>query len=310
MDTPITTTSRLIKAKALELGFDRCGIAAATSLPDDRARLEKRLEKGFHGTSQYMAENLDVRSDPALLLPGVRSVIVTQLNYYTPYTPSKADVRISRYAYGDNYHDVLKKKLKLLSAYIGSLSPEAKNRACVDSAPIFEKRWAQKAGLGWIGKHCIHIHPNDGSFHFIGILLSTLELAYDEGSPDRCGDCMRCIEACPTGALLSPWNLDARRCIAYLTISHKGDLETDTPSDFAGNIYGCDICQEACPWNRQPAVTNETAFAPRKELLEKTAAEWNKMTEEEFKQLTKGSVVGEKNLGQILRNIKHIQGKR
>lgn len=256
-----------IKAKAIELGFQKIGIAPAAPLREEGRRLEEWLSRRFHGEMRWMEREPEKRSDPNLLFPGAKSVIVAALNYYTPHRheDSPAKGKISRYAWGDDYHDVVGEKLRALLAYIKEILPEADGKVCVDTAPMMDKAWAVRAGLGWIGKHSNLITTEYGSWVFIGEILLDRELEYDtEAVPDHCGSCTACLEACPTGAIVEPFTVDSNRCISYATIELRApELPVQVAENLDGWLYGCDICQDVCPWNRFQQETNEGRFEPR-----------------------------------------------
>lgn len=267
---PAPTASQLtarIKDRALELGFDKVGIVPATPLASERVRLEEWLRRGFHGEMNWMARDPEKRADPRLSMPDARSVVVVALNYYTSHQHSgdPATGKISRYAWGDDYHDVVGGKLKRLLAWIKDECHAAEGKACVDIQPLMDKAWAVRAGLGWIGKHTNLITRDYGSWVFIGELLLNLELDYDSiESEDHCGTCTLCIEACPTGAITEPYVVDSNRCISYATIELRApDIPEAIAANLEGWLYGCDICQDVCPWNRFEQPTAETRFEPR-----------------------------------------------
>jgi epoxyqueuosine reductase len=253
-----------IITQARALGFDHVGVAKADALPSHP--LDDWLDKGYHADMSYMANHRDMRLDPRIMLPGARSVIVVALNYYTPFEPAASpdQARISRYAWGDDYHNIITKRLKKLLACLCDLEPAASGRLCVDSAPVLEKAWAMRAGIGWMGKHSCIISPQLGSWIFLGEIITNLELEPDTPIKNRCGTCRLCIDACPTGAIVAPHMIDSRRCLSYLTIEHKGELSAQWQAALGNHICGCDICQEVCPWNRQKATaTTVRSFYPR-----------------------------------------------
>ena len=259
--------AEMIKEKAVEIGFTKVGIARAEPLTAEGERLAEWLGQGFHGEMAWLEREPEKRSDPRLLLPGARSVVVVALNYYTEnrHDPDPATGKISRYAWGDDYHDVMREKLNDLLAFIKTEQPVAEGKICVDTAPMMDKAWAVRAGLGWIGKSTNLITTDVGSWVFIGEIILDIELDYDaDPVMDHCGTCTACIDACPTGAIVEPYLVDARKCISYATIELRDDV---LPHEFAGKlegwIYGCDICQDVCPWNRFEAPTDEGRFDPR-----------------------------------------------
>ncbi len=299
--------SEYIKAKALETGFDACGIVRAEPLEEERSRLLTWLMEGYHAGMDYMARNTEKRLDPARLVPGARSIIVVLLNYYPGddiYDKGDDIPRISRYAPGRDYHKVIKKKLNGLLTWINEELTPAKGRAFVDSAPVLERAWAVRAGLGWTGKNSLLV-TKKGSWFFLGELILDLELAYDEDEvKDHCGSCTRCVEACPTQAILPNRTVDAGRCISYWTIEYKGkDFPAEAPEDLNGWVFGCDICQEVCPWNRKAPLHQVPDFLPDERRLSLTRDDWEKMTEEEFKDLFAGTPVMRTGLERMKRNV-------
>jgi epoxyqueuosine reductase len=305
MDQKKETYSRIIKEEAGNLGFMFCGISRAGFLEEEAPRLESWLKNGYHGEMQYMENHFDKRLDPTRLVEGARSVISLALNYYPevrqtdPLAP-----RISKYAYGTDYHFVIKDKLKALLEVIRDRIGEVDGRAFVDSAPVLDKAWAKKAGFGWVGKNSNLLNKNSGSFFFLAELIIDLELACDVApSRDHCGTCTRCIDACPTDAIVGPYVVDGSRCISYLTI----ELKNEIPEEFRGKMdnwmFGCDICQDVCPWNRFSIVHSETAFQPQEELLGFSRADWEEMTEETFRTVFKNSPVRRTKFSGLKRNI-------
>jgi epoxyqueuosine reductase len=256
-----------IRERALNLGFHKVGIARAEPLTEERARLEEWLARGFHATMQWMARDTERRADPRHLLPSAKSVVVVALNYYTPHEHDEDPDRgkISRYAWGDDYHEIIGDKLRTLLDWIRAEWPEAEGRICVDAQPTMDKAWAVRAGLGWIGKHSNLITREYGSWVFLGELLLNLELEPDAGpAEDHCGTCTLCLEACPTGAIVEPRVVDANRCISYATIELRAaQIPEEIARNLRGWLYGCDICQDVCPWNRFEKPTDEPRFEPR-----------------------------------------------
>jgi epoxyqueuosine reductase len=256
-----------IKKKALELGFDKVGVTPAVPLPVEREHFEEWLNLGYQGAMQWMEREPEKRADPTILFPGARSMVVVALNYYTPHAHENSDEagKVSRYAWGDDYHDVVGDKLRELLAFAKSLDPAIDGKACVDTAPIMDKAWAVRAGLGWIGKHSNVITREFGSWFFIGEVLLNVELDFDtEIVPDHCGNCTACIDACPTDAIVQPFVVDSNRCISYATIELRTpELPPQVAENLNGWLYGCDICQDVCPWNRFQQETEETRFEPR-----------------------------------------------
>ncbi|MFN2384257.1 MAG: tRNA epoxyqueuosine(34) reductase QueG [Gemmatimonadota bacterium] len=263
---PVTSadvTAR-VKTAALALGFDLVGVARAAPVAD-APRLAEWLARGHHGTMGWMAERAELRGDPRALLPGCRSVLCVALTYYRPAdeSPQPAGTAVARYAWGQDYHQVLRDKLTKLLDQLRELAPGAEGRIATDSAPVMEKYWAERAGLGWRGKNTNVINTRRGSFFFLGEILTTAELVADPPAADHCGTCTRCLEACPTGALVEPYLLDSRRCIAYWTIEQRGELAPEQEVAMGEWLFGCDICQDVCPWNRDPPLATEARCAPQ-----------------------------------------------
>lgn len=299
-----------VKAAARQLGFDFCGIAKAQRLDDDARRLESWLSKGFNGSMTYMANHFDLRTDPCKLVPGARSVITLLINYYPLQQQNKPAPKISKYAYGNDYHEVIRKKLKLFLQQIKEQVGEINGRGFVDSAPVLERSWAQKAGIGWVGKNGNLINKQSGSFFFIATLITDLELEYDDPFiKDYCGTCTKCIDECPTNAILPDKVVDGSKCISYFTIELKEAL---IPGEMKGKfdnwMFGCDVCQDVCPWNRFSKPTNETAFTPLPEILNFTTTDWEELTEESFKVIFKKSPLKRSGYEGIRRNLKFISG--
>ncbi len=253
-----------VKAQALSLGFDACGIASASEPIDPWDRLGQWLEKGYQADLDWMAASKEVRQDVTCKLPDARSVVVVARNYYAPRPEAPEGTgRVSRYAWGRDYHRVLRKPLKRLAAFIEGMGDGAACYGSIDSGPVSEALWAERAGVGWIGKHGLVIHPEFGSWIFLATILTTVELAPDTPATDQCGACRCCLDACPTGAIVEPQVVDARRCISYQTIENRGDIPENVQQAMGDWVYGCDVCQEVCPRNRQATVTDETDFQPR-----------------------------------------------
>ncbi|MEN8201821.1 MAG: tRNA epoxyqueuosine(34) reductase QueG [Bacteroidota bacterium] len=283
--------SQEIKKEALRLGFADCGFSRAEALPEDAERLKAWLGQGYHARMGYMANHFEKRTNPTLLMESAKSVISTIFNYYTHrnQTDPRAPI-LSRYAYGKDYHKVLKDKLYQLLDFIKSRVPEAEGRIFVDSAPVLDRAWAQKAGLGWIGKNSNLISRNYGSFVFIGEIILNLELDYNEApETDFCGSCTHCIEACPTQAILNTRTLDAEKCISYQTIENKGDISPGLAGKLSNRVFGCDICQDVCPWNRKALTHTEPDFEPVSGLLEMSVREWEEMDQDLFKKVFRDS---------------------
>lgn len=305
-----STRSKIVKEEARKLGFDFCGISKAEFLEAEAPRLEQWLAKQMQGQMSYMANHFDMRLDPRLLVPGARSVVSLLLNYYTDEKQSDpAAPKISKYAYGEDYHFVIKDKLReLLAALKEKIGQEVGGRVFVDSAPVMDKVWAQKSGLGWMGKHTNLINKQSGSFFFIAELIVDLELEPDGPVKDYCGTCTRCIDACPTDAIVEPYVVDGSKCISYFTIELKEQLLPGEMKDkFAGWAFGCDICQDVCPWNRFSKPHQEPRFGPNKELLALPEREWKEMTEEVFQRLFRLSPVKRTKFEGLKRNIRFIK---
>lgn len=308
MDDPRTRSER-IKAKAKELGFLACGVARAGRLVEEESRLEQWLRAGHNGQMEWMARNVDMRLDPRELVPGAQSVISLASNYFTTAGQTDPDApKLSRYAYGRDYHKVLKQRLKPLMAFIKEEYGDVAMRCFTDSAPIMEKAWAQKAGIGWRGKHTLVIRQGQGSFFFLCEIILDLELAPDAPATDHCGTCRRCIDACPTQAI-TPYGLASDRCISYYTIELKGSIPA-VAGDFRNWAFGCDICQQVCPWNRFSTPHQEPDFQPRPGVLELTADEWQELTEERFEKLFFGSPVKRAKYEGLKRNVRYVAAQR
>ncbi|MBC7391516.1 MAG: tRNA epoxyqueuosine(34) reductase QueG [Opitutaceae bacterium] len=301
-----STTSKLIKEKARKLGFDFCGIAKADFLKEEAPRLETWLKKSMHGKMSWMENHFDKRLDPRLLVDDAKSVITMLLNYY-PENELNTEIKISKYAYGKDYHDVIKTKLKTLLAELKLEIGDFNGRAFVDSAPVMDKVWAKKGGLGWIGKNSNLLNREMGSFFFIAELIVDLELEYDGPLEDYCGTCTRCIEACPTDAITEPYVVDGSKCISYLTIELKENIPLEFKGKMENWVFGCDICQDVCPWNRFSKPNNIEEFKTSSDLQDLTNKDWTEITEEVFNKVFKGSAVKRtKHLG-LQRNIRFIK---
>jgi epoxyqueuosine reductase len=299
--------SSIIKAEALRLGFDACGISRSERLKEDELRLNEWLNNGYHGSMSYMERNLEKRVDPGNLVEGAHSVISVILNYFPAegQTDPEAPV-ISKYAYGKDYHEIIREKLKHLLHYIHQNVSLVNGRGFVDSAPVLDRAWAARAGLGWIGKNTNLISPTRGSFFFIGSLIVDIPLHYDKPIPDFCGDCSRCINACPTKAIVAPQVVDARKCISYLTIENKGTIDPVFRDQFHNRVFGCDICQDVCPWNRKAIPNQVKEFEPLPRLLEMTREEWHSLTREQYNQMFSLSAVERAGFPNLLRNLAFI----
>lgn len=300
----------IIKREAQALGFLSCGISKAGFLADEAPRLEQWLRQGRHGQMTYMENHFEKRLDPTVLVPGAKSVVSLLLNYFTeekqqdPMAP-----KVSSYAFGNDYHHVIKDKLYQLLLRLREEIGEINGRVFVDSAPVMDKAWAAKAGLGWVGKNTNLISKQVGSFFFIAELIIDLDLDYDLPVADHCGSCTACIDACPTQALTAPYQIDGTKCISYATI----ELKEAIPSSFKGNmdgwVFGCDVCQTVCPWNRFSTPHQEAQLTPKKEFLELSAKQWNEMTEETFSKVFQKSAVKRAKYKGLMRNIKFLQTK-
>ena len=294
--------SKLIKNTAKDLGFLSCGISKAEFLEEEAPRFEKWLNEQKHGQMAYMENHYDKRLDPRLLVPGAKSVVSLLLNYYTDEHQVEGAPKISKYAYGTDYHFVIKEKLKQLYQILQEEIGEINGRVFVDSAPVMDKAWAGRSGLGWMGKNTNLINKKVGSFFFIAEMILDLKLDYDAPVTDHCGTCTACIDSCPTEAL-TPYNIDASRCISYLTI----ELKDQIPSEFQNKMddwsFGCDICQDVCPWNRFSKPHNEPLFEPRSELLEFTKKDWEELTEATFDTIFKNSAVKRTRYRGLKRNL-------
>ncbi|MCK9641022.1 MAG: tRNA epoxyqueuosine(34) reductase QueG [Prolixibacteraceae bacterium] len=308
MDHSSDNFSQLIKAKASELGFGACGISQARLLEEERERLKNWLDAGYHGTMGYMANNFEKRVNPAELVEGAKSVVSVLLNYYTDQKQEdpKAPI-ISKYALGKDYHYVLKERLSKLLSYIQTELTPCEGRVFTDSAPLLEKALAREAGLGWVGKHTLLIHPKMGSFSFIGELVLDIELDYDEPFGNNlCGSCSRCMESCPTGAIIAPAILDANRCISYLTIETKEAVPESLTGNLSNRLVGCDICQQVCPWNGRATQNRVIEFQPKPELLRMTAEEWRRIDKPSYKKLFKGTAVERAGFDRIKKTLAHL----
>ena len=302
-----------IKQKAAEIGFHKIGIVRAEPLDGEKEHLEEWIEKGFHAKMLWMEREPEKRADPTLLFEGVKSIVVVALNYYTPHEHFESDEKgkVSRYAWGDDYHDVLREKLRELLAFIKEENPLAEGKICVDTAPIMDKAWAVRAGLGWLGKHSNVITKEFGSWVFIGEILLNLELEYDEKQvEDHCGTCTMCIDACPTGAIVAPYLVDSNRCISYATIELRdAEIPENIAENLNGWLYGCDICQDVCPWNRFEKPTEETRFEPRSGNVSPDLDEIIEMPHEEYARKFRRSAMKRAKIGGLKRNAETLKAK-
>lgn len=309
MTTRASKYAQLIKTEALRLGFMQCGIAAATELTEDARRLESWLNKNYQGKMSYMERHFDLRIDPRKLVPDATTVITLLLNYYPEEKQSDEAPKIAKYAWGVDYHYVIREKLNELMSFIHKNIGEVAGRGFVDSAPVLERSWAQKSGLGWIGKNGNLISKQTGSFFFIATLICDLDVEYDNPFiTDHCGTCTRCIEACPTEAIVSPTVIDGSKCISYLSIELKDALlPKDLESKMEGWAFGCDICQDVCPWNRFSKPHTEEHFKPIPQVLNLSIGEWEELSENSFKQYFKQSPIARTKWKGMMRNIKAIK---
>jgi epoxyqueuosine reductase len=311
-DKSIAELSAAIREKALEMGFAGCGFSRAEALSEDARRLKTWLDEGHHARMGYMANHFEKRTDPTLLVEGARTVISLLYNYYTDRVQSDPEAPIlSKYAYGKDYHFVMKDKMHLLFDFIKSMHPEAQGRVFVDSAPVLDRAWAKRAGLGWIGKNANLISRSAGSFVFIGEIILNLELEYMQiPESDFCGSCTRCIEACPTEAILDTRSIDSERCISYQTIENKGEISSEIEGKLSGRVFGCDICQDVCPWNRKALNHHEPAFNPKEELLDMSLESWQNLSREEYKLLFPESAVQRAGYNKLKNNLASLQKKQ
>ncbi|MEM8762588.1 MAG: tRNA epoxyqueuosine(34) reductase QueG [Bacteroidota bacterium] len=304
---PIENHTHFIKSEAKRLGFLSCGISKAGFLEEEAPRLEKWLNNNMHGEMAYMANHFDKRLDPTKLVEGSKSVISLLLNYYPEEQQNSESYKISKYAYGKDYHFVIKEKLKTLLHSIQENIGEVHGRAFVDSAPVLDKAWAAKSGLGWMGKHSNLLTQQVGSFYFIAELIVDLELEYDTPVTDHCGTCTACIDACPTEAIVEPYVVDGSKCISYFTIELKNEIPTEMQGKFDDWMFGCDVCQDVCPWNRFSKPHREPLFEPHSELLSMQKEDWEDITEELFQTLFKKSAVKRTKFSGLQRNIRFLK---
>ena len=296
----------LIKTEAKRLGFLSCGISKAEFLEEEAPRLETWLNNNMHGEMRYMENHFDKRLDPTKLVEDSKSVISLLLNYYPHEAQHQNSFKLSKYAYGTDYHFVIKDKLKQLLYFIQDEIGEVHGRAFVDSAPVLDKAWAAKSGLGWIGKHSNLLTQQVGSFYFIAELIIDLNLEYDKPVTDHCGSCTACIDACPTEAIVDPYVVDGSKCISYFTIELKDQIPNSVKGQFDDWMFGCDICQDVCPWNKFSKPHQEPLFNPHPELLSLTKKDWNYITEDTFKKVFKNSAVKRTKYSGLIRNINFL----
>ncbi len=298
----------IIKRKATELGFSFCGFSKAQFLEEEASNLELWLKKKMHGEMSYMANHFDMRLDPQLLVPGAKSVVSLMYNYFPEEDLSQNELKISKYALGEDYHFVVKDKLKELMSFLQKEIGEINGRVFVDSAPVLEKAWAKKSGLGWIGKNANLINKNQGSFFFLAELISDIELEQDGPIKDYCGTCTACIDACPTEAIVEPYVVDGSKCISYLTIELKKEIPESYRSKLDDWIFGCDVCQDVCPWNRFSQSHQESRFKPNERLQSMSKREWLEMTNDVFSTLANKSPLKRPGLETIQRSARLAHG--
>ncbi len=294
-----------IKDKAFDLGFDLCGIAPVRSLEEYRDKIDYWIDRRFHAGMFYMERNIEKRINPALMVDGAQSVVVTGMNYYRKYKPGDDKPVFSRYALGQDYHSVLKDRLQILLDFIKEKHPGTEGRVFVDTAPVLERGWAVAAGLGWAGKNSMVINKSIGSFFFIGVVIINTRMEYDSPeTKDYCGNCRKCIDTCPTGAILENRMINSNRCLSYLTIENKGDIQEEYIDKKGQKVFGCDICQEVCPWNNKAKETTIKEFDPLPEILNYTAENWKNITEEEFNRIFKTTAIMRAGYEGFMRNIR------
>ncbi len=301
------THTQLIKTEANRLGFLSCGISKADFLEEEAPRLETWLKQNMHGEMGYMENYFDKRLDPTKLVPGSKSVISLLLNYFPSEEQNEESYKISKYAYGRDYHFVIKDKLKQLLNHIQEEIGDVHGRAFLDSAPVLDKAWAAKSGLGWIGKHSNLLTKQTGSFYFIAELIVDLDLEYDTPVTNHCGSCTACIDACPTQAIVDPYVVDGSKCISYLTIELKNEIPTEFSNQMEDWMFGCDICQDVCPWNRFSKSHNEPLFNPHPELLSNSKKDWEEITKEVFNEIFRKSAVKRTKYEGLKRNIQFLK---
>ena len=305
-----TKYTHQIKSEANRLGFSFCGVSKAGYLEEEAPHLESWLNKNMHGDMHYMENNFDKRLDPTKLVEGSKSVISLLFNYYPEEVQRDDSFKISKYAYGEDYHFVIKHKLKDIVHFITDNIGDVDARVFVDSAPVLDRAWAKKSGLGWVGKNGMLINKKQGSFFFLAEIILDLELAYDNPVTDHCGTCTACVDACPTEAILPNKVVDGSKCISYFTIELKDEiLPEEVTGKFNDWMFGCDICQDVCPWNRFSLVHNEPKFKPNEKLLNFSKSEWNEITEEVFQEIFKRSPVKRTKFAGLKRNINFLNGE-
>ena len=303
----IQKKTEFIKTEAKKLGFSSCGISKARFLSEEAKNFEKWLSNGYQGSMSYLERNIDKRLDPTLLVPGSKSVISLAFNYFPPKKLiENNNFIISKYAYGKDYHKVLKKKLKKLLFLMRERIGDIEGRVFVDSAPIHERAWAKLSGLGWVGKNSLLINKNQGSYFFLAEIICDLELEYDEPVLNRCGNCSRCIDACPTGAITKAQVINAKKCISYLTIENKDNIPEELNDSMNNSIFGCDVCQDVCPWNKNSKPHEEIEFLPKKNLKKLRKKDWVELTEETFDRIFEGSAIKRTKYKGLKRNIRAV----
>jgi len=306
----VSERTHFIKSTAAQLGFSFCGVSKAEYLADEAPRLEEWLRRRYHGTMTWMENHFDKRLDPTLLVPDAKSVISLIYNYYPKKDLAReGELKIAKYAYGEDYHFVVKEKLKTFMQLIQDKIGDVNGRVFVDSAPVMERAWAKRSGLGWIGKNSLLLNQSMGSFFFLAELIIDLELGYDGPVKDYCGTCTACMDACPTEAIPEPYVVDGSRCISYFTIELKEEIPDDVKGKFQDWIFGCDICQDVCPWNRFSKPAHEQRFEPHASLTEMTHHDWQEITEEVFKKIFGKSAVKRTKLEGLRRNIRFVKDK-
>lgn len=301
--------TRRLKHKAEEMGFMGISVAQAQHMDPEARRLEQWLNQNHHGEMSYMENHFDKRVDPTLLVPGSKSVISLMYNYYTEENQQDSNApKLAMYAYGKDYHKVVKKKLIKLFKWMQESFGDIKGRCFVDSAPVLERDWARRSGLGWIGKHTLLIHPKKGSYFFLSEIICDLELEYDHPIKDHCGTCTRCIDACPTEAISKEgYVMDGSKCISYLTIELKNDIPDQFSDQMQNWMFGCDICQQVCPWNKFSTPHNEEKFFPKEGLLEMSKKDWQEISEDVFDKIFEGSAVKRTKFKGLKRNIDFLK---
>jgi len=302
-----TLHTKLIKDHAKRLGFMSCGISKAGFLEEEAPRLESWLKKNMHGEMQYMENHFDMRLDPTKLVEGSKSVVSLLLNYYPENVQIENTYKLSKYAYGRDYHFVIKDKLKTLLHTIQEEIGDVHGRVFVDSAPVLDKAWAVKSGLGWMGKHSNVLSKKAGSFYFIAELIIDLDLEYDTPVTDHCGSCTACIDACPTQAITAPYQVDGSKCISYYTIELKDAIPDHAKGQFDDWMFGCDVCQDVCPWNRFSTSHSEPLFNPHPDLLTMTYQDWDEITQEVFSEIFRKSAVKRTKFSGLQRNINFLK---